>query len=199
MQKPGGYFLDLHSYTAQGNAFAILGGDMSEKYKTFAKSLGVLRLIYGWGEVVRDDKTHDDARAGQGTVNYARLPENGMYSITLECGHHHNPDAADVGFQATLNAMRMLDIADIEEGLFEQNVLEGEQYSINLKSVNFKTREGDFTKDWINMDSIQKGEEIAFYDDGEKITAPEDGFIVLPNRGVAAGGEWFFFGVREDL
>lgn len=199
LQKTGGYFLDLHSYTAKGNAFAILGGEMSEKYKKFAKSLGVLRLIYGWGEVVKLDKTNDDGRVGQGTVNYARLPENGMYAITLECGHHHNPDAADTGFQATLNILKLLDIAEIDEELFDLQVLEGEQYSIKLIDVQFKTKEGDFTKDWINMDAVQKGETIAIYTDGEKLTAPEDGFIVLPNRQVAINGEWFFFGVREEL
>ncbi len=199
LQKSGGYFLDLHSYTAQGSAFAILGGEMSEKYKAFAKSLGVLRLIYGWGSVVKKDKTNEDARTGQGTVNYARLPENGMYSITLECGHHHNADAAEIGYQATLNVLKMLDIADIDEELHDQNVLDGEQYSINLKNVQFKTRDGAFSRDWINMDSVKRGQEIAVFDDGEKLTAAEDGFIVLPNMNASINDEWFFFGVREDL
>lgn len=199
LQKPGGYFLDLHSYTAKGNAFAILGGEMSEKYRAFAKSLGVARLIYGWGSVVKQDKTNADDRAGQGTVNYARLPENGMNSITLECGHHHNEDATDTGYQATLNVMKLLDMAEIDESLIDPNLLGDEQYSINLKSVQFKTKEGDFAKDWINLDSVKKGEEIAFYDDGERLIAPENGFIVLPNRQVTANGEWYFFGVREDL
>ncbi|MCA9802498.1 MAG: succinylglutamate desuccinylase/aspartoacylase family protein [Cyanobacteria bacterium HKST-UBA02] len=199
LEKQGGYFLDLHSYTAQGNAFAILGGEMSDKFKAFAKSLGVSRLIYGWGEVVRDDKTHEDARMGQGTVNYARLPENGMYSITLECGHHHNPDAADIGYQATLNVLKMLDIADIDEELFEPGIMGGEQYSIKLKYVQFKTKDGEFSRDWINMDSIREGETIATYSDGEELTAPQDGFIVLPNMNATINDEWFFFGVREDF
>lgn len=199
LQKQGGYFLDLHSYTANGNAFAILGGEMSENYKAFAKSLGVARLIYGWGEVVKDDKTHEDARTGQGTVNYARLPENGMYSITLECGHHHNPDAADIGYQATLNVLKMLNIADIDEALFNTSVMGGEQYSIKLKYVQFKTKDGEFAKDWINMDSVLAGETIATSSDGEKLTAPQDGFIVLPNKNATINDEWFFFGVREDF
>jgi len=199
LQKRGGYFLDLHSYTAKGNAFAILGGEMSQKYKAFAKSLGVSRLIYGWGEVVKADRTHEDARMGQGTVNYARLPENAMYSITLECGHHHNPDAADIGYQATLNVLRMLRIADIDDQLFEPSVMGSEQYSIKLKYVQFKTKDGDFARDWINMDSVLEGETIATSGDGEMLRAPEDGFIVLPNRNAAINDEWFFFGVREDL
>lgn len=199
LHKPGGYFLDLHSYTAQGSAFAILGGEMSQKYKAFAKSLGVLRLIYGWGSVVKQDKTNDDARAGQGTVNYARLPENGMYSITLECGHHHNPDASAIGYQATLNVIRTLGIAEVDEDLHDHDILEGEQYSIKLESVQFKTKDGDFSKDWINMDSVREGEEIAVFGNGEKLTAPQDGFIVLPNKNASINDEWFFFGGREDL
>ena len=49
------------------------------------------------------------------------------------------------------------------------------------------------------MDSIRKGEDVAVYEDGEKLTAGEDGFIVLPNKNAAKNDEWFFFGVREDF
>ena len=75
----------------------------------------------------------------------------------------------------------------------------GEQYSIKLKYVQFKTKDGEFAKDWINMDSVLAGETIATGGDGEKLTAPQDGFIVLPNKNATIYDEWFFFGVREDF
>jgi hypothetical protein len=49
------------------------------------------------------------------------------------------------------------------------------------------------------MDSFLAGETIAIGNDGEKLTAPHDGFIVLPNKNATINDEWFFFGVREDF
>ena len=65
---------------------------------------------------------------------------------------------------------------------------------IEMKSFVIKQKEGKLTHDYKHLDEVKKGEVIARYDDGEELTAPEDGYILLPNLKCVVGAEWYYFG-----
>lgn len=189
------YLLDLHSYTSEGGAFIFLDS-LTSKDADFAKALGVPRMICGWAEALQKSEDVLDKRQAMGTTEYAR--ENGAIAVTLECGSHKHPRAADVGFEAILNALMYLQIADVPENLRIKDLPQERSYSVNMRGAYLKTAAGDFTQGWNNMDRIRKGTVIARFDDGREIVMPVDGVIVLPKRNAEIGHEWFFWGVEEE-
>ena len=126
----------------------------------------------------------------------------GALAVTLECGHHFNPDAADIGYRAILLAMAHLDMLDAGSraslGLDDLTPY-GKQRFVRMKSV-FRREEGAvFAKPWKHFDAVAKGEAMAKLANGKILPAPEDGFIVLPKEKSATGEEWFFFGTPTTL
>ena len=190
------YLLDLHSYTSKGDAFVILGRRDQESIN-YARAMGVPRIIYGWTDVMTANDDVVDKRQPIGTGEYVR--NRGKVAHTLECGTHNHAFAADVGFNAILNALRYLEMADFSDDLFITNIPESEPYEIKMGGMFVKTRQGDFTKDWTNMHPVKAGEVIARYDDGEELSLPVDGFIILPHRATPLNEGWFFWGVPEEL
>lgn len=189
------YLLDLHSCTSKSEAFLIVGG--GENNHEFAQKLGVPRLISGWHEAVSASPDVVDKRHAWGTTEYAR--EHGATAITLECANHDHPRAADAGYQAVLNALVALGMAELEEGLHIKDIFAGARYDIHIKGMFFKNGEGAFAQDWHNMHEVAKGEMVAEYETGEGIRMPEDGFLILPNKAAAIGAEWFFWGVEKKV
>ncbi|MGL5003451.1 MAG: succinylglutamate desuccinylase, partial [Casimicrobium sp.] len=49
-----------------------------------------------------------------------------------------------------------------------------------------------FAKPWQSFDAIAKNDLIGTRASGEKVFAPNDGWIVFPNAVAAAGNEWFY-------
>ena len=49
-------------------------------------------------------------------------------------------------------------------------------------------------KNYKHLDVLKKDEDIARYDDGEVLKAPDDGYILLPNLEAEIGAEWYYFG-----
>lgn len=188
------YVLDLHSYTSPGEAFLFLE-NRDEENSSFAEGLGVPRAIYGWADALQDSEDVADKRQAMGTTEYAR--EHGAVSITLECGTHDHPRAVDVGFQAILNALLFLNIANIDKALHIHDLPDSGHYTIKMEGAYLKTKEGDFTQDWKNLDFVSKDTVVARYDDGDEIIMPMDAFIVLPKRNTVLGHEWFFYGTEE--
>jgi len=184
--------LDLHSYTSRGGPFIFLGGENANEL-AFAKALGVKDFACGWAEAFGGG---DGIRESQGTTEYART--QGAIAVTLECGHHFNPDAADIGYRAILLAMAHLDMLETAS-LPDSGSPSGKQRFVRMKSV-FRREEGAFmTKPWKHFDAVAKGEAMAKLANGKSLAAPEDGFIVLPKEKAATGEEWFFFGTPTTL
>lgn len=190
------YLLDLHSYTSQGGAFIFLE-NLDQKNIDFATCLGVPRIIHGWANAVQANADVVDKKQAMGTTEYAR--EFGAIALTLECGQHKHPRAADVGFQAILNSMKFLGVAEFSNDLFITDIPNEGRYNIKMQGMYMKLRDGDFTQDWKNMDPVKKGQVIARFSDGEEIAMPADGFLVLPKRDAVNGAEWFFWGVSEEI
>jgi predicted deacylase len=120
--------LDLHSFRAQGEPFAMIGpannaGELepvrhAELEQALALRLGPRRIVEGWlstyavGVQQRLARTQPTARAellstdpsyGVGTTEYMR--KTGGYAITLECGQHADPAAPGVAYRAIRNTL----------------------------------------------------------------------------------------------
>lgn len=186
------FLLDLHSYQSEGGPFIFLG--TSDAENKFAQALGVNDFVYGWGEAFASSA---DANPNEsiGTTDSVRL-QGGM-GVTLECGHHANADAADVGHQGILRAMSYLKITDQQFAPVDKPTR-----CVKMQSVFYKQKAGDWAKPWKHYDSVSAGEVIAEYADGEQIVAEKDGYIVLPKASATdekIGGEWFYFGVGTEF
>ena len=186
--------LDLHSYASPGGPFIFLGGnkhDTSEK--AFATALGVFDFVHGWQEAFGNSNTELDPHYSTGTTEYAR--ENGATAITLECGQHLNADAPDIGEKSVLLALQQLGMTASVDVRIAARPLR----CVQMKQAFVKLREGDFVRRLEHYDPVSEGEVIARFADGEEITAPEDGFLVLPKANADIGQDWFFFGIASDL
>ena len=184
--------LDLHSYQSMGGAFCFLGTG-SQAEIDFALAINTPYYIYGWSDAFGKN-TDIDPRLAMGTTEYSR--SKGGIAVTLECGHHHNVDAADIGYQAIVNALVHFDMIKVKN---KQAAITPKM--IKMQTVFYKEKPGHFVKEWRHCDAVQQGDTIAVYEDGSTITAPENGFLVLPKTSLdhALGSEWVYFGVETDV
>lgn len=176
--------LDLHSYTSQGGPFIFLGPPHKKEIE-YARSLGIPDFVYGWADAFG---TRDNLES-QGTTEYART--KGALAITLECGNHHNADAADVGYRAIKRALAHFGMLDAQSGQQAQ----AKQRWVKMRTVYRREAGATLAKPWKHFDPVAKGEPMAKLANGEILKAPEDGFIILPKESAVTGEDWFFFGV----
>lgn len=169
--------LDIHSIHSDGKPFAF-----QDYYDTatedFMKILWVKDIVTGWPEMYQ--WTSD-----MGTVEYGDT--KGVIWTVLECGNHNNIYASLVAKKAIINTLKYFDIIDGEVGL---------DSGIKTTEAQFffkKTKPGEFAKIWNHLDNVKKWEIIAIYDDGEKVMAEDDGYILLPFAGAPIWAEWFYF------
>lgn len=186
--------LDLHSYASQGGPFVFLGGARSRPEEVaFARSLGVRDFVCGWSDAFGSTGKGGD-KESQGTTEYARA--NGALAVTLECGHHHNADAADVGYRAILRALDHFGMLspDCEAArTLDAGIAPETQRCVWMKSVFYKDADSVFVKPWQHFDRVTRGETIA-QGSGDPVVAPMDGHIILPKDSATEGNEWFFLG-----
>ncbi len=180
--------LDLHSYQSKGDAFGFMGHS-SQAEIDYCLDLGIRDFVYGWSDAF--GKAGGDPRDAMGTVEYAR--SKGCIATTIECGHHHNDDAPEVGYQTirrALNHLNMLPYDDPTEA-------EPHRFS-KMQTVFFKEKPGEVAQAWRHYDVVKKGQKLAQYKVGDRIEARADGMVILPKLGADVGGEWFYFGVTTD-
>lgn len=126
--------LDLHSFSTPGVPFVFIGPtDNAGAIEPFAHAareealalrLGVGRAVDGWLDTYAAGVAHRhelaarlpeaaldlDPRYGIGTTEYMR--SIGGWAVTLECGQHEEPAAADVAYRAILNTLAHLRLID---------------------------------------------------------------------------------------
>lgn len=188
--------LDLHSFTAPGEAFIFLGPPRKSE-ADFARALGIRNFVHGWQDSYKNAPAPDPLTS-QGTTEYTRL--SGALAVTVECGSHNDPEAVEVAFQTILNALEYLGLATIDPDLFNPRpVAYGPEQAVRMTEVFYKEEEGRFAKPWRNMSPVKKGELLAIFNSGKQIHAPEDGFVVMPVEHEKIGEEWFHFGVKSDF
>lgn len=176
------YYLDLHSM--HKNSQPMLFQDYEES-ADFVKNLGLEYVITGWPEVYKNDTLSEDfSTQGYGyKVN--------TITCTAECGSHNDPNSVVVAEQLILNALSYLDIIDYK------TTANKEQKIVKLEKVIFKEYNGSFAKDYNELDIIKKGSIVASYDNGEKIIAEKDYYILLPNKNAKIEEEWFYLCCKE--
>ncbi len=192
------YLLDLHSYQSEGDAFIFVGARDANTIK-YVRALGIPRTIYGWSEAVVANDSVTDKRQAIGTTEYAR--EHGAIGVTLECGNHNHPRAADVGLTASLNALKYLKMSEISKSLYPENLPNEGEYDIQLKGALIRTDENDgqMAQDWKNMHPVKKGDTLVHYQNSEDVVMPEDGFVILPAKKTVKGESWMFWGIEKPL
>ncbi|MBC7983726.1 MAG: succinylglutamate desuccinylase/aspartoacylase family protein [Candidatus Obscuribacterales bacterium] len=208
--------LDLHSFQAAGESFAMLGPpDNADTLEPFAHAaqeeslalrLGPRRIVEGWlstyavGVKERLRRTppteyhqllNTDPSYGVGTTEYMR--SQGGYAVTLECGQHDDPNSPEVGWQAIHNALAHLGLTE-ESSPAARTAVE----LLKLTEVIDRMHADDyFSRQWVSYDPLCTGDLIATRADGTQVLAREDGCIVFPNAAAVPGNEWFYFARRS--
>jgi predicted deacylase len=176
--------LDLHSTHCEGDIpFAFLDYP-DENNQKLISVLPVDFVLEGWPNIYAVQSEIQDLSTERAAHEF------GKSGTTLECGFHKSKDAVNIAYQAIVNALsvfNMLDNTTLPEVRQKKRVL--------LKNYVIKRRDGSLLKNYKHLDRVIKGEEIARYDDGEVILAPDDGFILLPNLKAEIGAEWYYFGI----
>lgn len=204
--------LDLHSFTSQGEAFAMIGPrDNAGPLEPFSRAaeegllalhIGTSRVVEGWLEIYaaslaqRAGGATADSTAlafGWGTNEYMR--SKGGYGVTLECGQHRDPAAPDVAHRAIHAALRLLGMVEVPEGTPSPV----HPALLRLVSVVDRLDEGDsFVREWSTFDAVSRGEPIGMRADGTMLHAERDGFLIFPNATASLGTEWFYFAVASE-
>lgn len=170
--------LDLHGTPAPTLPFVFLD-DESPENRAWAESLGVDYLLTGWPALYAGSKTVT-------TTEHAQA--RGKRALTVEAGQNDDPAAAETGLAVALRTLAHF-------GLMEPEAPVPPPTPLRLKHVNYREREGEFAWDWQNFDTLNADEVLARYADGYELTAPGDGFMVMPFEKAEFGSEWFYFAV----
>ena len=208
--------LDLHSFQAPAQPFAMLGPQnnagtlepftRAAEEEALVRCLGPTRIVEGWlsafamGVQERLARTQPNERAqllstdplyGVGTTEYMRT--QGGYSITLECGQHNDPQAPEVAYRAIRNTLAHLGLVD-----WPAPALNTDVELLRLTQVVDRFHADDaFSREWSSFDAVAAGSCIAVRHDGTPVVAQEDGYIVFPNPRAPAGNEWFYLAQRS--
>jgi predicted deacylase len=209
--------LDLHSFQAPAQPFAMLGPQnnagtlepftRAAEEEALVRCLGPKRIVEGWlsafamGVQERLARTQPNERAqllstdplyGVGTTEYMRT--QGGYSITLECGQHNDPQAPEVAYRAIRNTLAHLGLVDGPAPALNTDV-----ELLRLTQVVDRFHADDaFSREWSSFDAVAAGSCIAVRHDGTPVVAQEDGYIVFPNPRAPAGNEWFYLAQRSQ-
>ncbi|GMO58540.1 MAG: hypothetical protein Ta2D_04320 [Rickettsiales bacterium] len=175
------YHLDLHSMDNNGIPFAF--EDYAEA-ADFAKCFGLKWIFRGWPNVYKDSTTIQDLST------QAFSHKSNTISVTIEAGSHKDFDAIDLAEKCILNAMNFCGFIDYKpKNEYDKSEI------IDMKKVFFKEKEGKLSKVWGEMEFVKKGVVIAEYQDGEKIIADDDYYMIFPsNNDDKIGEEWFYLG-----
>ncbi len=177
--------LDLHSTHCIGDVpFAFC--DYPDEYnQKLISALDVDFVLEGWPEIYSQNTAIQDCS----TEQYAHVCSH--TATTLECGYHKEPKAIEIAYRAILSTLAAFEMIDAPRPEAKKKT------HIKLKSYVLKTKEGKLCKNYKHLDPIKKGEQIAIYDDGEILAAPEDGFILLPNLNASLNTEWYYLGCNK--
>lgn len=177
--------LDLHSTHCEGDVPFAFCDYPSEASLKLIEGLKVDYVLEGWPEIY----------AGQGEITDFSTErcahDYGNAGTTVECGYHKSAAAVELAYSAiisTLSQFGMIERGEVRT-TFKKHIL--------LKNYVVKRREGQLCKNYKHLDKVSKGEAIASYEDGEVLSAPDDGYILLPNLKAEIGAEWYYFGVAK--
>ena len=211
--------LDLHSFKVGDEPFALIGPrnniDTPEPFRfaseeeDIVKVLGVRTIAFGWLASNAFNSFDDNAfysdteaftppdplsniRFAVGTTEYTR--SNGGYACTLECGQHADPNAKNVGYNAILNALQLLNMLDRDVAPPKPDYR-----CIEMQAPMFRTCEEEtLAPDFKNFSPIAKGQALTYKDGAPKKVALQDGFIMFPGYASGVGEKMGYFATASD-
>ncbi len=188
--------LDLHAYEGGDIPFVSLGPDKVEE-KEFGTMVGPTEICWGFQQSFADQA---NASHGIGMTEYARQFD--AIAITVECGYKFDDIATrDVGFDVILNTLQYFgyaDTLDIERTKYPYNDNPPTPKWIKYNRAYLKQKDGTPVRVLKHLDKITEGEELYKYDDGEIITAPYDGFAVMPRKEPKVGETILYAGLVDE-
>ncbi len=169
--------LDLHSTSAPTQPYVFLDfpDDISRQW---VGKLGANYVVMGWTEL------HLENNGEVSTQEYAH--QVGRKALTFECGQHLDALAPERAYDAALASLQFF-------GLMAAPMPLNEPRYITLREIHFKKMDGTFPKKWENFSTVTAGELLATYSDGSVLTAPADGYILLPKENAVIGEDWLYF------
>ncbi len=197
--------LDIHSFRSQGEAFVFVGPEdnsgeiepfrLCKQESELALRLGPKTIMHGWLPAYTSASLErrrlggqGDPAEGIGTTEFIRSV--GGYGVTLECGQHSDPRAADIAYGAIVNALGHLALTDARSSPAKL------EKTIEIVDAVLCHAAGDrLAREFVTGDAVTSGETIAVRADGSKLTAPSDGFVIFPDRNPRATDVICYFGV----
>lgn len=177
------YILDLHStHNAGEPPFAFLDYPIAENHK-LVSAVDVPYVICNWPGIYKNAQINDSC-----TEYFAHV--SGKSCITLECGYHYDEAAQKVASDSIYNLL-------IKQGMIEGIFKERPKKYLNLQEVVVKRRSGHLLKNYKHLDRVSAGEVVGVYDNGEKVIAKNDAYILIPNHEAANNTEWFYLAVAK--
>jgi predicted deacylase len=196
--------VDIHSFRSRGEPFVFVGPSnndgpiepfrLAEPERDLARRLGPPLAMFGWLPTYARAAAarNGNPAEGKGTTEYLR--SSGGYGVTLECGQHNDPRAADIAYDAILRALSHLRLTDA--GSPPVTV----ERAIEIVDVVLCRSAGDrLVREWRTGDPVKAGETIATREDGSPLAAPADGFVIFPHASPRPMDEMYYFGVAGSL
>lgn len=191
--------IDLHSFAAEGPAFALIGpedntGDLepfagAAQELKLAQALGLSLVVHGWMPAHRRAlEAHGRAAAigeAVGTSEYMRFA--GGAAVTVECGRHDDPVAAETAFRVLVRGLAQLGLLLPEDPEAPAPAL------WEIADAIFAESDADrLIRRFRTGETVTAGEVIGHRADGSEITAPYDGAVIFASGKVRAGSEMCF-------
>ncbi len=171
--------LDIHSFHTDGPPFVFEDYE-TQDVQSLALATGLRDIVVGWPALYGAATEND-------TVGYACARKKP--AILIECGQHNDPESIGVAYRVIHNVL-------VNFGYIDAPMLDAAPAPrrIRVQDMTIKTKHGGFTKPYTHLSPITKGEVLAAYSDGHTVSAPYDGFIIMPAHHAAIGDEWFYTG-----
>ncbi len=175
--------LDLHStHCPHDKPFAFIDYP-NDTNKELLSLIPVQTALAGWPQIYQDNPNIEN----NSTEEYIHLQNK--TGLTVECGYHKAPEAAQIAYQSILNVLTYFDIIEST-----QTIHSHQPHIIYLDSYTIKKATGHFVRDFQHLDQLSAGEQISVYESGQQLIAPTNGYIIMPNPDAQIGAEWFYFG-----
>lgn len=177
--------LDLHSTHCPGDVPFVFCDYPTQENMKMIDALDVQYVLLGWPQIYTGCSDISDYSTERCAFECHKA------GITLECGYHKENDSVIVAYRSIVNLLNMF-------GMIEgDSLINQDKTPIRLTEYVVKKKNGRLCQNYKHLDSVTQGQKIAEYDDGEILTAPQDGYILLPNNMADIGTEWYYLGIKE--
>ncbi len=173
--------IDLHSTHCPDDQPFIFIDYPDKLADKLAAAQNIKYIVEGWPEIYKKSPIQDFS-TGSCAHQY------GKTCLTVECGYHFSDSAEQTAYYVILSTLLALNMLEGYPAIPQQ------QTHINMHSFIIKEKEGTLARQFKHLDKISQNETLAVYADGQTLTAPIDGFILLPNPTAQLNTEWYYLG-----